>query len=868
MKGKMKRNLTAFLMAFVTMFCSLFYTDMTVIAAASTDSARVQPSDFSDSYKTGEWYRKLHQVKPTGDYLKDLMAIAQSQLNYHEGDSLDEMDGAHEGDGDFAEYCYWWDEPGTLWCGEYIAWCFAMASTPYEIVKPKYQTRDKDGNTRRFSWDETGYAGGEKNYYLKQGDVILFRYSGGNHVILVDSVSVDNGIVIVEALNGNHSDNVSRGTYTIDASTGKTVNAWTSNGGYVDIIYSPDYSIASTLNFYTVTFDPNGGKADWTEKKLSNNASYGVMPLPVKDGYVFDGWYTKVLGGEKITSYLRVSLTGDQTLYAHWKSGSDDPKEEIDTSRWGFDPSTGTITSIPYDWTGGKIPSTIKGVPVTAIGDFAASGRKHIEKLVIPSSVKAVGRYAFYNCTELETVTFEGDPSKISYGRGVFQNTLFLRPDFSDPYKRSEYYQKLMNVELTGDYVEDCIAIAGSQEGYHEGNSFEEMDGSNKKGNGDYAEMAYFTSSPSYRWWPYEEEYQYGGWCGNFCNWCMRMASIPEELHSWWTVSRDSDYPTWEDTVYAGGKKGLEIKRGDVLKMNIGHLCLVTDVRTEGDEVIIGTWNGNNNNDVGFDYNRFRASDGYNLTMAEEYNRPGGTDYGEKYQVKWIEPVLPGEIDSVQLYTVTFDGNGGAVHGNKATKKLAASSYYGIMPIPQREGYHFDGWYTEKEGGKKITAYHRSGLTSDTTLYAHWRGREEISGGLVHRMYNPNSGEHFYTLSDEERDDLVSYGWIYEAGCSFTAPGASSDTVPVYRLYDPNGNGHHFTLDKEETTYLANCGWTFEGISFYAYKNDSQYGVPVYRGYNPNNGHHNFTTDRKEHDIIVGAGWRDEGIAWKVYNGS
>ena len=32
----------------------------------------------------------------------------------------------------------------------------------------------------------------------------------------------------------------------------------------------------------------------------------------------------------------------------------------------------------------------------------------------------------------------------------------------------------------------------------------------------------------------------------------------------------------------------------------------------------------------------------------------------------------------------------------------------------------------------------------------------------MHRLYNPNSGEHFYTGSVEERDMLVSAGWIYE----------------------------------------------------------------------------------------------------------
>lgn len=29
----------------------------------------------------------------------------------------------------------------------------------------------------------------------------------------------------------------------------------------------------------------------------------------------------------------------------------------------------------------------------------------------------------------------------------------------------------------------------------------------------------------------------------------------------------------------------------------------------------------------------------------------------------------------------------------------------------------------------------------------------------MYRLYNPNSGEHFYTASDEERWHLIDVGW-------------------------------------------------------------------------------------------------------------
>lgn len=126
------------------------------------------------------------------------------------------------------------------------------------------------------------------------------------------------------------------------------------------------------------------------------------------------------------------------------------------------------------------------------------------------------------------------------------------------------------------------------------------------------------------------------------------------------------------------------------------------------------------------------------------------------------------------------------------------------------------------------------------------------------RLYNPNSGEHFYTLSTAERDVLTSVGWVYE-GTGWTAP-ASSGT-PVYRLYNPNAGDHHYTTDSSECDMLASVGWTYEGIGWYS---DDAQSKPVYRQYNPNavTGSHNFTPDASERDMLVAAGWHDEGIGW------
>ena len=52
----------------------------------------------------------------------------------------------------------------------------------------------------------------------------------------------------------------------------------------------------------------------------------------------------------------------------------------------------------------------------------------------------------------------------------------------------------------------------------------------------------------------------------------------------------------------------------------------------------------------------------------------------------------------------------------------------------------------------------------------------------MYRLYNPYSGEHFYTASADEMGHLASIGWSYE-GVGWVAPKQSN--TPVYRLYNP-----------------------------------------------------------------------------------
>ncbi len=140
---------------------------------------------------------------------------------------------------------------------------------------------------------------------------------------------------------------------------------------------------------------------------------------------------------------------------------------------------------------------------------------------------------------------------------------------------------------------------------------------------------------------------------------------------------------------------------------------------------------------------------------------------------------------------------------------------------------------------------------------------DQENGISMHRLYNPNTGEHLYTSDINERDTLSKIGWNSE-GIGWIAPQSSS--LPVYRLYNPitEGGDHHYTMDVKERDALRVLGWRYENIGWYSANKKDPNGVPLYRQYNPNQyaANHNYTADLNEHTTLVGLGWHDEGIAW------
>lgn len=85
-----------------------------------------------------------------------------------------------------------------------------------------------------------------------------------------------------------------------------------------EIITITDEEFENYINSHKVSFDANGGIVGEESRMVAMNSSMGELPVPSRDYYSFDGWYTSVSGGEKVTAETLMTSLTDITLYAHW----------------------------------------------------------------------------------------------------------------------------------------------------------------------------------------------------------------------------------------------------------------------------------------------------------------------------------------------------------------------------------------------------------------------------------------------------------------------------------------------------------------------------------------------------------------------
>jgi peroxidase len=178
---------------------------------------------------------------------------------------------------------------------------------------------------------------------------------------------------------------------------------------------------------------------------------------------------------------------------------------------------------------------------------------------------------------------------------------------------------------------------------------------------------------------------------------------------------------------------------------------------------------------------------------------------------------------------------------------------------------------------------------SNETINGSGDANEHPSKVRFYRAYNPTVGSHFFTASQAEFENSIRGGYQDEStntdGFEILAvqePG----TVALYRLYNLQTGRHYYTSNAAEADFLEalvpaptagpdtrTTGWRNEGVAGYVFASDTPGTTPVFRLYNSLSGSHLFTESAAVRDAVLsipGATgqahpWQDHGVVGRAF---
>ncbi|MBO7483478.1 MAG: InlB B-repeat-containing protein, partial [Kiritimatiellae bacterium] len=180
-------------------------------------------------------------------------------------------------------------------------------------------------------WNDGGWAASGKNLtgfgsswigtYVKGPATLSFQYYlrtyGGTFRVLCDGEELYSEYNVTDYGSDYWASEIS-----IPSGTHEVQLEYIGNGGYFSSgtngaeVKNLKFSGGTPVTMTTVTFDATGGSVLPVTRSVTKNSAVGTLPVPYRNLYSFDGWYTAESGGTKITASTVVS--GNVTYYAHW----------------------------------------------------------------------------------------------------------------------------------------------------------------------------------------------------------------------------------------------------------------------------------------------------------------------------------------------------------------------------------------------------------------------------------------------------------------------------------------------------------------------------------------------------------------------
>ena len=207
--------------------------------------------------------------------------------------------------------------------GSYL--CSNTESRNTKVIKKPTYTFSPNTLTIKYNNDNIK---GEAKYYFKStvkgtSNIDVNRCTISNNIFTCNKPTTTNIEKDTWYQSSSNQINIS---YTITGKAKVTARTVDKSNNYSE----------STKNFkvvdYTVTFNPLGGKASFTTKKVKPNGVYGDLPTATKRGYTLVGWSMKNL------FYYKNIIENDNLSYTNgvFKQKSADTRDELQWKIQGF----------------------------------------------------------------------------------------------------------------------------------------------------------------------------------------------------------------------------------------------------------------------------------------------------------------------------------------------------------------------------------------------------------------------------------------------------------------------------------------------------------------------------------------------------
>lgn len=189
---------------------------------------------------------------------------------------------------------------------------------------------------------------------------------------------------------------------------------------------------------------------------------------------------------------------------------------------------------------------------------------------------------------------------------------------------------------------------------------------------------------------------------------------------------------------------------------------------------------------------------------------------------------------------VYFDPNGGNV--SETSKSIYYGQPYGELPTPTRDNYTFEGWYTEKINGTKITKDTVVNALANQTLYAQWSQKtytvtfDANGGSVTQKSKKVTYGDVFGNLPTPQRDYYTFVGWYTKKDVSDSDTAVNSNTkvtisndITLYAKWKLNNTSEYVKISEvPDGAQIVNQKWTY---TLREYKESSSSSLAGYTKY-------------------------------------